>query len=333
MSYAFFCRHRPFWILIPDTRKRDTCSTTHENMELMIKAMKGCKTIDVNSSSDIVKIMFCDGHLKENCIKRQCDMCKDKKNTINIYEGSDMVSCERWINKKVPVKIKNITRLCQKTLKETFKISKANLSRMFVVDNIASKIKTTLGENEAFLHIDFAENYNCKYTKEEPSAHFGGSKPQISMHTAVLYVKSSNQTSAIECFCSVSENLRHDPVLICAHLKPFFEEIKCKVPSLQTMHFQCDAKNWTLNILWHLSDVGHGKGAPDGVGGCLKRTADASVATGNYIPNFDAFVSCLQEKCKGIRIFPIDDTHVNYIYCKRYFMIIVKAKKKHQMKI
>lgn len=147
--------------------------------------MKGCKTIDVNSFSDIVKIMFCDGHLKENCIKRQCNMCKDKKITFNIYEGSDMVSCERWINKKVPVKIKNITRLCQKTLKETFKISKANLSRMFVVDKlpkfvthvynivhqyrIASKIKTTLGENEAFLHIDFAENYNCKYTKEEPS--------------------------------------------------------------------------------------------------------------------------------------------------------------------
>lgn len=350
MSYAFFCRHRPFWILTPDARTRNTClCTIHENMELMVKAMKGCKMITVNSANDVLKQMCCDGHLKSECIKRQCIVCKDKTIPIKINQDDDTIHYDQWVTKKVPVQIKNQTKLCQKTCKETFKTSKANLSRMFFKERlpkfmthvyniihqyrITTKIKATLDENEAFLHIDFAENYNCKYSQEVQSAHFGGSKPQVSMHTAVLYLKNVDQSSTIECYCSISKNLRHDPVLICAHLKPVFEEIKRKVPGLHTMHFQSDGpvnqyRNKSMfyliakfisqelgveNILWHFSEAGHGKGAPDGIGGSLKRTADASVATGNDVSNFEAFVECLQEKSKGIRIFPIDDTHVNHI--------------------
>lgn len=33
-------------------------------------------------------------------------------------------------------------------------------------------------------------------------------------------------------------------------------------------------------LRWHYSESGHGKGAPDGIGGCLKRNADKLVAQG-----------------------------------------------------
>lgn len=39
------------------------------------------------------------------------------------------------------------------------------------------------------LHVDFSENYNCKYSEEIQSVHFGGAGQQITRHTAVLYRK------------------------------------------------------------------------------------------------------------------------------------------------
>ncbi|XP_035441100.2 uncharacterized protein LOC118269869 [Spodoptera frugiperda] len=60
--------------------------------------------------------------------------------------------------------------------------------------------------------------------------------------------------------------------------------------------------------MWHFSESGHGKGAPDGIGGCLKRTADKYVAKGNDVSNIDGFIECVNENCKGIKVIKIDDT-------------------------
>jgi hypothetical protein len=57
-------------------------------------------------------------------------------------------------------------------------------------------IKSSLKENEVLLHIDLAENYLSKMSKEIQIMHFGASKSQITLHTGVYYVKQqSNPTS------------------------------------------------------------------------------------------------------------------------------------------
>lgn len=60
--------------------------------------------------------------------------------------------------------------------------------------------------------------------------------------------------------------------------------------------------------MWHFSESGHGKGAPDGIGGCLKRTADKHVARGNDVSNIEGFIECVHENCQGIDVIKIDDT-------------------------
>ena len=67
------------------------------------------------------------------------------------------------------------------------------------------------------------------------------------------------------------------------------------------------------NVVWHFSESGHGKGAPDGVGACIKRQADAHVALGQDVSDFEKLISCLSENCKGIKIFVVDDTHIKHI--------------------
>ncbi|CAG4947568.1 unnamed protein product [Parnassius apollo] len=55
-------------------------------------------------------------------------------------------------------------------------------------------------------------------------------------------------------------------------------------------------------LVWNYSEKGHGKGAPDGVGAVLKRTADQIVARGNDIPNIEILVRHLKERCPGVII-------------------------------
>jgi hypothetical protein len=47
---------------------------------------------------------------------------------------------------------------------------------------------------------------------------------------------------------------------------------------------------------WNYVEVGHGKGAPDGVGGALKRSADAAVAMGTDVPDAVSFCRRLADK-------------------------------------
>ncbi|KAJ2952834.1 hypothetical protein O0L34_g7199 [Tuta absoluta] len=63
-------------------------------------------------------------------------------------------------------------------------------------------------------------------------------------------------------------------------------------------------------LSWHYSESGHGKGAPDGVGGCLKREADSHIAHGHDILNAQDFVNCLQKRVKNINVINIDDCNV-----------------------
>ncbi|VEN58242.1 unnamed protein product [Callosobruchus maculatus] len=185
-----------------------------------------------------------------------------------------------------------------------------------------SRIKADLDSGEALVHIDFSENYGCKYAEEIQSAHFGGSKPQLSLHTVVVYYKDPQSILRKKCYCTVSSNLRHDPVAICAHLNPVFDQIVGDLGQMTKIHFLSDGpanqyrnrkmfhlmanfisdKLQVEEIRWHFSEKGHGKVAPDGVGGVLKRTADYIVARGVDIPNLNAFLFYLQADARAVEV-------------------------------
>ncbi|KAJ8875420.1 hypothetical protein PR048_023315 [Dryococelus australis] len=150
-------------------------------------------------------------------------------------------------------------------------------------------------------------NYNCKYAAEIQSAHFGGSTPQVCLHTVVVYCVCP-QSLVIKPFsyCTLSDILQHDPVTICSPLTPVIEDVRTVMPSLKTVHFSSDGPTnqyWNRKmfylmgsylrgklkadcIQWHYSEAGHGKGASDCVGGSLKRTADKIGGNRHRHPKF-----------------------------------------------
>lgn len=346
MSYATFCRLRPFWIVKPLVTNRDTClCKVHENIQLIVNKLKVLKLISENSPNEIVKNMCCSDYLPERCLERTCILCKNKTVlfTNESHDLNENITYFQWVIKRVPVILKSGEKIVQKTVKEEIKRSKkdlisalenslnkymchiANIHHQY---NVLDAIKKSLPVGSGFLHMDFSENYKCKYASEIQSAHFGGAKAQITIHTSVFYFRDSNSNELKHIpFATMSENCRHDAVAVAAHLVPVFSEIKKLIPNLDCIHFLSDGvgtqyKNKLLfqlfgsfmvsklmpkNMMWHYSESGHGKGAPDGVGGLLKRTADAIVARGTDISDLASLVANLKQSCQGVKILPFDE--------------------------
>lgn len=187
-------------------------------------------------------------------------------------------------------------------------------------------LKNNLTDQDMLLHVDFSENYKCKFSSEPQAVHFGASRQQITLHTGVVYTSDFKQG-----FCTLSPSLRHDPEAIIAHLKPVLEKYLDKFKNVKNLHFLSDSpctqyRNKTMfflianrlpflfpkieKITWNYSEAGHGKGAPDGIGGVLKRMADRVVAEGNDIKNLDVLFSCLVEKTNNLLLIKVDNNMI-----------------------
>ncbi|XP_050506167.1 uncharacterized protein LOC126884279 [Diabrotica virgifera virgifera] len=64
------------------------------------------------------------------------------------------------------------------------------------------------------------------------------------------------------------------------------------------------------HISWNYSEAGHGKGAPDGIGATIKRTADQLITFNHDINNFDVFVKCIQENISNIHIKCLNENNI-----------------------
>lgn len=86
-------------------------------------------------------------------------------------------------------------------------------------------IKNNLKQNEAFVVVDFSENYTCKYHEEASGTHFGFSKKQVSLQSGGIYFKDDENEEMFSSFVSVSDCLQHNSTAIWAHILPVYSYI------------------------------------------------------------------------------------------------------------
>ncbi|KAJ0172476.1 hypothetical protein K1T71_011615 [Dendrolimus kikuchii] len=321
----------------------ETClCITHENFGLLVEAMHKYHIIPHKNATDVLIDICCDP-FNSQCLLRICKDCKPKNiSNYQEFDNSDDFSYWSWASKleqivqngqekiiRVVKKEKIVTRprdaihVFEKHLENFSK----HCGRVTAQHNAIKTLKDYLQPEEAIIHVDFSENYKCQYAKEIQAVHFGGSRKQVTLHTSLLYFYNSDYTRTTKCFATISQNLRHDAVAVWAHLDPILEYLEQKAPQITTLHFVSDsatsqyrnyktffvigALKWQyprlVSLTWNYTESGHGKGAPDGVGGTLKRTADAIVARGHDIPDFDAFVEALKTNTKNIKIEIVSD--------------------------
>lgn len=332
---------RPFWIVQRKVTERDTClCTLHENIRLLVSKLKQKNMITEKTPSDIIKQMCCENvEGKENCLERQCKNCKEKTVKFLDYDKVEAVSYSKWILKTENILVKRKPKKVKKNVKEVISVTADDLAKELVNQlpkfmphtcNIIhqhkalKELKQNLSSHDVVLHMDFSENYACKFSSEIQAFHFGGSQEQVCIHTVMLYYKppEAEETQALG-MCTLSDSLNHDSSAIIAHLNPIFKRVEELVPQVKSIHFISDGPTtqyrnrnmfklmiteipsrfpFLKSFSWNYSEAGHGKGAPDGLGGTLKRTADLLVARGKDINNFDQFFEELQKNIKGIKI-------------------------------
>lgn len=181
------------------------------------------------------------------------------------------------------------------------------------------QLRENLRNDECLLHVDFSENYSCKYSHEVQAVHFGGSRQQATLHTGVLYTAAEQSPVT---FCSISSSRRHDAPAIWAHLDPVLDMIRERYPLIKHLHVFSNGpatqykqngnfylfskepfKKGFKNISWNFLKVSYGKGAPDGIGATLKMSADTIVRHGGDIPNAEAMFHKLRDMGTSVELF------------------------------
>lgn len=346
--YSYFTKHRPFYVKPPTVDGRDTClCKLHANTTYVVDILHKNKVIMEKDMNAVLETLVCSVN-SESCMKGVCSECKPRRIVYDKSNQTAIVDLRQWVRisevvekagKNVKI-TKNIPVTEKLTLEEVIQKFENELQTYKNhIYNIKHQYKAYrqcidgLTESEVALHIDFSENYACKYHSEVQSHHFGGSRNQVTLHTAVMYhVSAEAQTKQVTSYCTVSSNQNHGPSAIWAHLHPILSEVQKNHPAVTTVHFFSDGPatqykqkiNFYLmanrffdkygfrKISWNFFESGHGKGAADGVGGTLKRQADAIVARGKDVADAVQFFSALQDASK-IKMFIVTDEDVEKV--------------------
>jgi hypothetical protein len=130
------------------------------------------------------------------------------------------------------------------------------------------------------------------------------------------------------------------------------QELRTEHPEIVDLHFFSDGPTtqyrnklnfWLLSTLiydmgfhsasWNFFESGHGKGAPDAIGGSVKRQADALVLTGLDIPDAKKLFTLLDCANSAVKFYFVTDSDILAIdnRCEKNLKAIPGTMKVHQL--
>lgn len=346
ISYSLFCKLRPFWVLLPNASNRDTClCKLHENLQFIVSRLSSRQILNTTNCEQLADSCACQPTSKI-CMYGACGVCTDKhvefERELNVDE---YVEYSQWVSvSEQKINKKGLPMLVKITRKEEVSVGVnklvADLNKMLNqfkkhIFNIRHQyqmyrdLKHRLSENECMMHVDFAENYSCKYFKEIQSVHFGASHQQATLHNGLFYVNVNDNIDVVS-FCTISDSTDHGPAAIWQYLEPVLNYMQSEHPNVDTLHCFSDGPctqyrqkgNFFLFSTklfekkfkagtWNFSEAGHGKGAADGIGAVLKRTADRLVSLHADITTPQMLFHALSATNTTVNLFFVDMVIVN----------------------
>jgi len=252
ISYALFCRMRPFWVLLPNLKSRETClCKLHNNFQFLAEKLLNLHLLQSASLQRIADSCVCDSRIK-SCMYGVCEMCKDRSLLFPPNCFNQRVAYHQWVVGTEEKTLRNGTtvsvqltkkEIIESTVKQLidkfnellkkFKKHLFNIRHQFEQYRYA---KANLCFNECIIHVDFAENFSCKYSSEIQSVHFGSSHRQATLHNGVFFVM-KEQSLFDTCFCTISDCKKHEPIAIWLYMDPILKLIRQRNPQIDTGAF------------------------------------------------------------------------------------------------
>jgi len=97
ISYALFCRMRPFWVLLPNLKSRKTClCKLHENLQFIADKLVKLHLLHSANMERIADSCACDSR-SMSCMHGVCAICKDKALIFPPDCLSQLVTYLQWV--------------------------------------------------------------------------------------------------------------------------------------------------------------------------------------------------------------------------------------------
>jgi len=101
ISYALFCRLRPFWVVPPIEHDRETCiCKVHENPQFTVDKLQSMGILRKVTIETLCSSIVCSSQEK-TCMYGLCQVCKDSKiefQCSHSADGNDTASCGECCN-------------------------------------------------------------------------------------------------------------------------------------------------------------------------------------------------------------------------------------------
>lgn len=281
--------------------------------------------------------LVCCLQTSEACLLRSCTRCLHKHTLPTPQQDQTNVEWQQWerVQDQTADRLHFNTRLVRHsgTLGELLqqyedKLKTETTTHVCLVQNQTREYRSMIEKcnvSTVIVHVDFSEAWKCKYSSEVQSCHFGQNLPQLNLHTGIYYTKEQKTG-----FCTVSESKRQDASAIWTHMEPVLTDIRLKFPKVDTIHFWSDGpskqyknkNNFSLlcsvpptlgfkKTTWNFFPTSHGKGAPDGIGGTVKRTADNLILRGNDIVNGNIFHEMVGKSLCSTKLYVITEADMH----------------------
>lgn len=135
---------------------------------------------------------------------------------VNRPQEKETVSFKVTIKKEIESSLEELIELFICHL-HRFKKHMFNIKHHF---SFFRELKRSMSLHECIVHVDFSENYICRYSTEIQAVHFGALHQQATMHAGVLYV---GKNASPFCFCTISQSKHKGQPAIWQHLDPVLD--------------------------------------------------------------------------------------------------------------
>jgi hypothetical protein len=289
ISFATFCRARPKHIALVNFAARVTClCTKHQNFALKLQCLKKyglTKNTSPDSFSDTIETD--EMHKKLQSVQQD-----------NIhYKEWRRVKCDDGKQRMKLLDIEKDTKKFADDFMVEFQAFKEHAQRVKGQYQAFKHMKESLLENNdhVCLQMDFAENYNIKEMEEIQSAYWN--QESVTLHPVVMYFQKDGSLMH-RSMVVVSEVLNHNSSMVQSIIKKVIPWVKENSPNVNFIHYWTDSPTsqyrnkaifdlvarhpnlYGIKASWHYFEAGHGKGACDGIGGAVKRSADTAMKIG-----------------------------------------------------
>lgn len=233
--------------------------------------------------------------MSSECSFGSCKNCpgieKFKAYLTMIFEDKEIeeINYSQWVSTPITT-LKNIVEDVTEFISYFCEKIEKSLPHAFISTQQSAyfkALKARLQDGEIIVNFDFAENYAFVVQNAPPGYHWNNN--QATVFVTYIYYKDGDEVKG-KGFVVISDSLNHDTVAVFTYQKLLIEYLKSNFTVNKIYYFSDGApqqfKNYknVLNIYYHHSNFGieadwhyfptaHGKGACDGVGGSVKRTA------------------------------------------------------------